>query len=216
MTEYQWFQPGNLGSASSGCALGVRKVFGVLSETDRVVGSPATSEGGGIRERSILVGRIRTAKTLGRLAFNGAASHAPPSRAPRSRAQYMRALRRVRAQWKAGDLNMGQRMAQRLLGRSVVGQGVLWLTVPATWRVLSARAINVGGDHKAILVHVRQRTTGIEMTMLVINAMSVSADAQRSAAIFRRGLGLRADVVFGSECADFRAERVDAARSTQH
>lgn len=211
VTEYHWYQPGKLGSPSSGCALGVRKDFGRLGNKVAVVGSPATSEGGGIRMRPILRGRVKGNNAHQGLAFSAAVGHAPPPRAPKARTKFMERFAKMRANYKGGDLNLGQRLAARATGRSVVGQGVLWLAVPRkNWTVVSVRSINVGGDHKAILVRMRHKKTGVIVRFLVINAMSVSASAKKSSGIFANGLALNPDVVMATECADFRAATVDA------
>lgn len=205
---YLWFQPGELGSAESGTALGVRKSFGRLVRQDIIVGSEATSEGGGIRQRSILRARVVTAEGL---SFPVAAGHAPPPRAPKARSAFMRKLAGVSAWFKGGDLNVSGPIAARLTGRRVVGDGVLWLTVPRLgWEVLSTQAVDVGGDHKAVLVRMRHRKTGVVVRILVINAMSVSASKDKAADILAAGLDLKPHVVLASECADFRAVNVDA------
>lgn len=208
--DYHWYQPGALDSPESGCAMGVLREFGTLANTTRSTGSARTSEGGGIRERSILRGRVGVAKES--LAFPAVVGHAPPPRAPKARARFMRAFNKVRGRFKGGDLNLGGRAVARLTGRKVVGAGVLWLVLPrGGWKVVSWRAVDVDGDHKAILVNVRHNRTGVVMRVLVINAMSVSAPRSRAEDIFANGLDLHPDLVLATECSDFRARRVDLA-----
>lgn len=160
---YTWHQPGRLGEQVSGCAIGVRKDFGTLCEADARMGSFATSEGRqmtghGIGDRLILRGRVRTAPNTGGLSFRVAAGHAPPARAPKARAEFMRNFARTRARFKGGDLNLPQRLAARALGRRVVGSGVLWLAMPRHgWRLNVARAVELGGDHRGVLVTVRKK-----------------------------------------------------------
>lgn len=160
---YDWHQPGALNDQASGCCIGVRKGFGVLTEPDARIGSNETTEGRsrtghGIGTRLILRGRVSTAPNAGGLSFRVAAGHAPPSRAPKARAEFMRNFARTRARFKGGDLNLPQRVASRLLRRRVVGDGVVWLTLPRDgWRLVLGRAVNVGGDHKAVLVTVRKK-----------------------------------------------------------
>ncbi|MBA2952100.1 hypothetical protein GON03_18975 [Nocardioides sp. MAH-18] len=213
---YHWFQPGDLGSAESGSALGVRKSFGDLLDPTVVVGSNATSEGGGIRRRSILRARVVTTPPRKRLSFPVAAGHAPPPRAPKARSAFMTKLAKVPARFKGGDMNVSGPLAARLTGRRVVGDGVLWMTVPRLgWEVLSTVAVDVGGDHKAVLARMRHKKTGVVVRILVINAMSVSAGAAKSSEILAAGLALKPHVVLASECADFRAVDVDAIHRNQ-
>jgi hypothetical protein len=160
---YAWHQPGHLGDQVSGCAIGVRKGFGALTKPDARVGSFATPEGHevtgrGIGTRLILRARVRTAPNAGGLSFRVAAGHAPPSRAPQARGEFMRNFARTRARFKGGDLNLPRRLAARALGRRVTGSGVLWLTMPrAGWRLVLTRAVDVGGDHRAVLVTVKKK-----------------------------------------------------------
>lgn len=212
-TDYHWFQPGKIDSPSSGTVIGVSKEFGSLTNRTRFVGSKATSEGGGIRERSILRGRVGGNVAHDRLAFSAAAGHAPPPRAPKARASFMKKFAAIASNFKGGDFNLPKRLAQRATGRTVVGQGVLWLALPlVNWKVVSWRAVDVGGDHRAILVNVRHRKTGVVVKFLVINAMSVSTGQKKAAQIFANGLAFNPDVVLGVECSDFRARTVDARR----
>lgn len=55
---YQWEQPGKLGSPESGALIAVRYARAAMTSTERRVGSRDTREGGGIRERSIVRGRV--------------------------------------------------------------------------------------------------------------------------------------------------------------
>lgn len=215
--EYRWFQP-----APGGVALGVRKDFGSLGNPTARVGSPATSEGKqktgkGIGERLILRGRVTTAKGKKSLSFGALGGHAPPPRAPKARAKYLKVFAAMAAKFKGGDLNLPVTDVKRLLRRGVTGSGVLSLVVPpaATWKTISTRAVDVGGDHKAVLVVMEHRRTKIRVRFLVINAMSVSTGAAKAEQIFRNGLALKPDVVMGSECGDFRAVEVDANRKSK-
>lgn len=220
--DYDWLQLGHVGDDVSGCALGVRKGFGELSEPRAVVGSMATSEGRevtghGIGTRLILRGRVTVDSVLGSLSFRAVAGHAPPERSPNARAAFMRVFARIRAKFKGGDLNLAGRVVHRLLGRRVIGDGVLWLVLPRLgWQVVSRRIIDVDGDHSAVLATVRHRRTGITVRILVINAMSVSTGPRHAARIFANGLDLEPDIVIATECADFRAVDVDLARARRN
>jgi hypothetical protein len=201
--SYHWHQAGELGSADSGCAIGVRRDYGALVKPRIILGSPA---GEGIRDRSILTGRVTPRAVT--LSFTAAAGHAPPARAPRGRARFLARMALVRAKFKGGDFNVPGTVAQRLLNRRVVGAGVLWLTIPRYgWRVEWSRAIDVTGDHKAVLARVRHRH-GHALTLLIINCMSVSTGPGHAATILRHGLELHPDVVLAVECTDFRAAEV--------
>lgn len=204
--RYHWYHPGPLDSPQSGCAMGVRKGFGTLRKPERLLGSRA---GGGIRERSILRGKIRALG--GGLSFKALSGHAPPPRARVQQSAYMGRFARAVAAFKGGDLNLLQRAAARATGRRVVGQGVLWLALPRTgWSLVGLRIANVTSDHKALLVRMKHKRTGRQVLFLVINCMSVSTGDEHAAAILARGLRLNPDVVMASECSDFRARLVDA------
>lgn len=208
--DYSWFQPGKINSPESGTVLGLRKEFGALVNRTRFVGSKATSEGGGIRERSILRARVKGNTAHKGLAFSAAGGHAPPPRAAKARAKFMEVFAQIKAKFKGGDFNLGKRLAERALGRRVLGRGVVWLALPrAGWKVVSWRTVDVGGDHRAVLANMRHRKTGVVVRFLVINAMSVSASKAKASRIFANGLALNPDVVIGTECSDFRAALVD-------
>lgn len=212
-TTYRWHQHGQVDTDESGCAIGVRKDFGTLIDSRAIIGSQSTTEGRqvtghGIGTRMILQGKV--VKDDGTLRFGVAAGHAPPSRAPKARATFMRALRRVQAAFKGGDMNLAQRMAERLLGRQVVGSGVLWLSLPRQgWKIISVRPVNVHGDHRAVLARIKHKDTGEIVTFLVINCMSVSTGPTHAANILGNGLAFEPDVIMASECSDFRARVVD-------
>lgn len=210
--DFDWFQPGKVGSPQSALVLGVRKSFGHFVNETVTVGSAATGEGGGIRMRPILRAGTRARKTAGfdALPFSVVAGHAPPPRASKARAAYMKAFNAIRGMFKGGDLNLARRAVMRITGRAVVGHGALWLVLPRTgWRVFSVRLVDVGGDHKAVLARVQHKATGRIVRFLVINAMSVSASKSKSSEIFAKGLTLRPHVVMGSECSDFSAAIID-------
>lgn len=138
--------------------------------------------------------------------LRAAAAHLAPPRAPRARAAGGARLARLRAKLKAGDLNLAQRFAAQLLGRRVVGAGVLWMTVPrAGWRVVSVSEHDVESDHTAVLITLRHRRSGRLLTVLVINCQGVTDPepaARRSLAL---GLELLPDLVLGTEARPFRA-----------
>lgn len=207
-TLYHWVQPGDLNSAESGCSIGIRKGFGEMKNPCRVVGSPATREGGGIRERPVLLAKVVSA--VGRMRFGVAAGHAPPARAPKARRRYLRVFSRARAAFKGGDLNVAKRIAARITGRRVIGGGVLWLVLPRkNWKVVNWRLVNVNGDHKAVLVEVKNKRTGLIIRIIVVNCMSVSTGPDRAARILVNAMKKNPDILLASECSDFRAIQVD-------
>lgn len=147
---------------------------------------------------------------MGTEAFRVASFHAAPNRAPRARAAGMARFAKVRAKFKGGDLNLTARLAAVALGRKVVGVGVLCLTVPrAGWRVLEVESHDVQSDHEAMLVRLRNRRTKTEISVLVINCMSVSTGPAHAAKIMHLGIALGADIIIASECRDFWAAEVD-------
>lgn len=150
------------------------------------------------------------------LRFRFAGGHAPPSRALNARARFLSVLASVTASIKAGDLNVSHRIARKMLGGKVVGEGVVWLHVTRKWRVLDVELVDLTGDHLAIFATIARRHgvhKGVKVRVLVVNAMSVSTGPDHAARIFRKGLRLGPDIVIGVECADFRAAHVDGYRA---
>lgn len=123
-------QPGTLGSPESG-ALVARRRDRTRSHGVRVtLGSAQTSEGDGIRDRFIVTTHltIDPGQRAWRARFS--AGHAPPARAPRARARFMRSFTKVGGV-RGGDMNLTARVVARIFKRSqVFGVGVLCVSVP--------------------------------------------------------------------------------------
>lgn len=135
-------QEGRSGSPEAGVAIAALWPIELLR---LIVGSPATSEGGGIRMRPLLgalCGRLRLW-----------AVHAPPGRAPRARALFLSRVR-PRRHLVGGDMNRSLRWVQRLTGRKVRGAEVMCLVLPPLWRATAARPVNVGTSHPALDIKV--------------------------------------------------------------
>lgn len=114
------------------------------------------------------------------------------------------------ATFKGGDLNSKQRAAAAALGRKVVGSGALWLTLPRVgWTLIGHASLDVGSDHPAEFVTMMHNSSARVCSLLVINAMGVSAGETKSRAIMRKGLRLQPDVVLASECRKIGAHFVD-------
>jgi hypothetical protein len=115
-------------------------------------GSEATSEGGGIRTRYTI--RFRATIDPGTphaWTHTFEAGHAPPPRAPSAWAQFLNRFREGRGS-KFGDMNTDADTLARWLHRKVRGEGVLAGAFPHWLPVSDARAVNVGGDHLAVIV----------------------------------------------------------------
>lgn len=148
---WQVVQRGELGSPDSALVIAVRRSRGLLADVQLLPGTPATSEGGGIRRRPILTARVYIDRTTAAAwSFRAAVTHTAPPRAPRARAAGLRALRQVRALLVAGDLNVGVRAALRALGRRVAGVRPIFVGVRRWVPTAPAAAVQLGGDHKGV------------------------------------------------------------------
>lgn len=147
-------QHGTLGSPESALLLAVRRDRARVLGHTLLPGTPATSEGGGIRARPILSVRIVIDPDTPHEWEPPpiVVGHAHPARAPRARAAFMAALSRV-AGIRAGDFNLTARVVARLLGQRVHAAGVLALAlprwIPARHRTVPARRLG-GADHPAL------------------------------------------------------------------
>lgn len=149
------YQPGPVGSPESGAVVVWRRSRG-RDLTHRLgLGSKATSEGGGIRDRPIAQVRLRIdGRSVWQWDRWFSAGHAPPPRAPRARAAFMARFARV---WgvSGGDLNLPARAVARVTGRRVRGFGVLhvvtpwWVPVGGVRRIPKAQL--AGADHDGVL-----------------------------------------------------------------
>ena len=137
-----WYvvQRGRVGSPAAGVAIASRAP---IRSARSLVGSVA---GSGIRMRPILSG-----STLG---GRFTAVHAPPARAPLSRARYV-ARARTRRGLVGGDWNRRPRWMRRTSTRTYRGIGVLGALVPRHWAASKASGVDIGSDHPAVDVVVR-------------------------------------------------------------
>lgn len=130
-------QHGESGSPEAGVAIASRYP---INRGRLVVGSPRTSEGGGIRMRPILGGVV--------LGLPVSAIHAPPPRADDARLAY---VRRARAQHGivGGDWNLEADWMHDKSVREYRGIGVLGAVIPDRVTATRARPVDIGSDHPA-------------------------------------------------------------------
>lgn len=157
--EWRVCQYGATGSAPSALAIVVRKSAAILVGDWIRVATEATSEGGGIRDRHIVGGRLH-ARSRHRWSPRVAVGHAPPPRAPRTRGRFIAQFAAVRG-IRGGDTNTPLRVVARMVGGQVFANGVLTLIVP---RRLKARHVQTvrrqklaNADHGTVIVGVRPR-----------------------------------------------------------
>lgn len=140
--DWHAVQFGERGSPEAGVALCSREpIYGA----QLVDGSAATSEGGGIRARGILL-----ARTIHR---DTAAIHVPPGRARHAQAEYFDHLHRIDADVIGGDFNASPLAVRRIFpARTYTGRGVLGvLLLPGAFDGLGATTpVNVRSDHPAV------------------------------------------------------------------
>lgn len=148
---WQVIQHGDLGSPESALLLAVRRDRVRVDGHTLLPGTPATSEGGGIRARPILSVHLTidpgTPNEWTPPPIN--VGHAHPSRAARARARFMAALARVRG-IRVGDFNLTQTVVARLLGQRVHAAGVIAAGIPSWVPTVSRRAPLEGADHDAL------------------------------------------------------------------
>lgn len=144
-------QYGEPGSPESALGIAVRDDRGAVIESRLLDGTAKTNEGGGIRRRPILRARLGIdVKTPRAWAPVILVPHAPPGRARHTRAQYLRRLVAVLGgAIVMGDLNIGHRVALRILGRRVHSTGVIHVAVP-WWIPSVAATVDVGSDHAGL------------------------------------------------------------------
>lgn len=142
--------------------------------------------------------------TTAAVSFRATSFHAAPDRSRLARSIGLAQLALWPARFKGGDLNVTPGAAARALRRRVIGTGVLCLAMPRRgWKAVGWEAVDVGGDHDALLATVRHIATGTVLTVLVINCMSVSTGQLHAKSIMRAGLALDPDLIIASECRDF-------------
>lgn len=139
-------QHGERGSAEAGVAILSR--ITPAKPLRPVIGSIATREGGGIRQRPIVGAKI------GGLRFWS--GHAPPPRSPIARAAYI-ARCRARRGVVGGDWNQYPTWMRRTSVRQYRGSGVLGLLVPMAWKSSAARGVAIKSDHEAVDVRLTHR-----------------------------------------------------------
>jgi hypothetical protein len=142
------YQRGVTGSPESALAIAVR------AERGRIVSPrllPGTPPGSGIRARPILTALVVIDPgTPARWGRSFDVGHAPPKRAWRLRARYLRAFVKAQGSIDGGDLNIGHAWAARILGKRVHSAGVLHLAVPRWIPQTTTHRVDVGSDHPAI------------------------------------------------------------------
>lgn len=138
-----WYvvQRGRVGSPAAGVAIASRAP---IRSARSLVGSVA---GFGIRMRPVLSGSTLGARVT--------AVHAPPARAPLSRARYI-ARARTRRGLVGGDWNRRPGWMRRTSTRTYRGIGVLGVLVPRHWAASKASGVDIGSDHPAVdvVVHI--------------------------------------------------------------
>lgn len=147
------------------------------------------------------------------ITFRAIGFHAAPGRSVIARAVGLARLARYVGAFKGGDFNVTAIEAARILRRRVIGTGVICLAVPLRgWRVVKWEAVDVGGDHDALLATVRHKRTGKIYTVLVINCMSYSAGKLQARSVMRAGMALDPDVIIGTECVDFSVSTLPGSK----
>lgn len=145
---YDVVQFGKPGSPQAGVAIAVhRETMRRPHRTKYVLGSPATREGGGIRERPMVSAKVRPKE--GARGVRVWAGHAPPPRSPLARALYMARTRGLRGAVGA-DFNMTSIAMRSSSERLYKGIGVLGLLVPVWAKASTAHAVEIGSDHSAV------------------------------------------------------------------
>ncbi len=131
-------QHGGQGSAEAGVAIAAREP---LAKRARIIGSPRTSEGGGIRMRPFVSGKA--------FGVRFTAGHAPPPRSPVARALYI-ARARARRGVVGGDWNQWPDFMRRTSARKYRAVGVLGLLIPRRYKASLAVEADIGSDHPAV------------------------------------------------------------------
>lgn len=148
------YQPGTLGSPESGCVIAIHENRGTITDTADILASPAQPARPGrlgIRARSVLIGKLRIdPDTSHAWEPRVRAGHAPPMRWWSLWPTYMSSMRG--GDIAGADFNKLARAVEPALGRKVLAVHVLGLAV--RWWIPTSRAtaVDVGGDHKAVLV----------------------------------------------------------------
>lgn len=147
---WQVIQNGATGSPDAALGIAVRRDRGRIRTSRLTDGTEATTEGGGIRRRPILRATVGIdGGTEQAWIPEVLVAHAPPGRAPKARAKYLRRLVPGPNEIVLADLNIAHRAVLRLLGRRVHSAGVLHVVVPR-WIPSTSTTVEVGSDHLAL------------------------------------------------------------------
>lgn len=148
---WNFVQHGIIGSPDSALGIGVHLIRGRVIETQLLDGTPATSEGGGIRRRPLLRARLGIdVRSRRAWAPTFLVVHPAPKRAPKAQALYLRRLLAERRNAIVlGDFNIRHRAVLRLLGYRVHSAGVIHVAVPR-WIPSTGSTVDIGSDHLAV------------------------------------------------------------------
>ena len=149
-------QHGRPGSPQAGVAICHDRDHATrLHDVRYKVGSPATSEGGGIRERGILTERysFHDGNEHARH-VDVSAIHVPPERADNAQADFMAAVRQTGGVV-GGDFNETVRVMERTTDRLYVGVGVLGAIIPGWIEASDAWAVDIDSDHDGVDILLR-------------------------------------------------------------
>lgn len=153
---YGTVQRGAPGSPRAGVALCHDREHATRLHVVRFkVGSPATSEGGGIRERGILTERyaFHDNELLSR-EVDASAIHNPPGRAGKAQADFMADVRRTTGLI-LGDFNEDVATMKRTTERQYRGIGVLGAIIPDSLAASKAWPVDIDSDHAGVDILVR-------------------------------------------------------------
>lgn len=144
-------QYGPIGSPDSALAIAYRTTRGHRLASQLRDGSPATSEGGGIRKRPILIDRlVIDRQTPHAWRPRVSSGHADPARAPKARARFLGVFKNVTVPIKGGDMNVPGKVARTIFRRRVYSIGVLHLVVARWIPATGPTPVDHGSDHKGV------------------------------------------------------------------
>lgn len=149
-------QRGRPGSPRAGVAICHDRSHATRQHDVRLkVGSPATSEGEGIRMRPILTERyaFRDGQVFARH-LDVSAVHNPPGRAAKAQADYMADVRQTQG-LVGGDLNEDVATMKRTTERTYRGIDVLGFIVPEWVEASAAWPVDIDSDHPGVDVLLR-------------------------------------------------------------
>jgi hypothetical protein len=147
--EVDQYRP--VGSPDSALAIAYRSDRVHRLSSKMKAGTAATSEGGGIRKRPVLIdGLIIDRGTPKAWRSRFASGHAAPSRAPKDRARFLAVFKTLGVRVKGGDMNVPGKVAAALFGRRVFSIGVLHLVVSRWIPASGPTPVDHGSDHKGV------------------------------------------------------------------